>query len=279
MLQNKDWQAKKEALRAQAEALRAQEDALKAQAEQLQRQQAAEEKKMALLEKAMEAPPRRGEDPYEVKERYRQAKAEYQAAKLRVKAFERVEREMERVEETMEEVEDELASVEDEAEELDEEDSEDVEFPDLETIEKKISKAMERIGRLDLEKMAQGIREGMERGFGTIPPTPPVQPTPPNGIGFERVREEMGGRANTIMTRVSDEDLQTLDILVEAGLATSRSECAAMLLHEGIIARKEMIQKVRDTADQIRKLRDSMREELRSVAASAPSAKKDPGSE
>jgi hypothetical protein len=279
MLQNKDWQAKKEALRAQAEALRVQEDALRAQAEKLRRQQAEEEKKMAALEKTMEAPPRRGEDPYEVKERYRQSKAEYQAAKMRVKALERVEREMERVEETMEEVEEELASVEEEADDLEEEDSDDLEFPELETIEKKIQKAMERIGRLDLEKMAQGIHDGIQRGFGSVPPVPPVPPTPPNGIGFERVREEMGGRANTIMTRVSDEDLQTLDVLVEAGLATSRSECAAMLLHEGIIARKDMIQKVRDTADQIRKLRESMREELRSVAAASPSAKREPGSE
>jgi hypothetical protein len=279
MLQNKDWQVRKEALRAQAEALRAQEEGLRAQAEKLRRQQAEEEKKMAALERAMEVPARRGEDPYEVKERYRQAKAEYQAAKLRVKAIERVEREMERVEEVMEEVEEELASVEEEAEELDEEDSEDGDFPDLDTIEKKIQKATERIGNLDWARMERQLREGMQRGFGTIPPTPPTPPSPPNGIGFERVREQMGGRANTIMTRVSDEDLQTLDILVEAGLASSRSECAAMLLHEGIIARKDMIQKVRDTADQIRKLRESMREELRSVAATQAPTKKDAGSE
>jgi hypothetical protein len=100
-----------------------------------------------------------------------------------------------------------------------------------------------------------------------------------NGIGFDKVREQMGGRANTIMTRVSDDDLQTLDILVDAGLATSRSECAAMLLHEGIVARKDMIQKVKDTADQIRKLRESMKDELRSVAAASQPSKKDAGSE
>jgi len=271
MLQNKDWQAKREALRAQAEALRAQEEQLRAQAERLRNHQIAEEKKMALLERAMDAPPRRGEDPFEVKERCRQAKAEYQAAKMRVKEFERVEREMERAEETLEDVEDELASVEEEAEELDEDDAEDVEFPDLESIEKKIQKAMERMGKIDFSAMGAEVRAGMERGLA---PLAKLQ-----SIGFDSVREQMGGRANTIMTRLSDEDLQTLDILVEAGLATSRSECAAMLLHEGIIARKDMIQKVRDTADQIRKLRESMKDELRSVAAASPSAKKDDGSE
>ncbi|MFH0815405.1 MAG: hypothetical protein V1934_01110 [Methanobacteriota archaeon] len=285
MIQNNDWQAKKEALRAQAEALRAQEAALRAQAEKLGRQQAEEEKKMAVLERTMGAPPRRGEDPYEVKERYRQAKAEYQAAKMRVKAFERVEREMERAEEAMEDIEDELSSVEEEAEEsLEEvEDEADAEFPDLAPIERKIQKAMERIKVIDFAGLEAGMRDAIDRGLAPLAPRPPAVPSAPsapqNGIGFDMVREQMGGRANTIMTRVSDEDLQTLDILVEAGLASSRSECAAMLLHEGIIARKDMIQKVRDTADQIRKLRDSMREELRSVAAASPSAKKEPGSE
>jgi translation elongation factor EF-G len=269
MLQEKEWQARKEALRAQAEALRRQQEELRVQSEQLRVQQAEEERKMEQLERVMEAAPRRNEDVAAFKEKLGRAKAEYQAAKLRARALERAEREMERVDESVQEAEDELAEAENEAEEsLDEaEDGAEVEFPDLGDVERKVQKAMERLARLDLPKLAESIREGMERGFNSIAPT--VSSALPQGIGFDKVREQMGGRANTIMTRVSDEDLQTLDILVEAGLATSRSECAAMLLHEGIIARKDMIQKVRDTADQIRKLRESMREELRSVAAAA----------
>jgi uncharacterized protein YukE len=244
MLRNKDYLARKEELRAQVEALRA-------QAEELGRQQTEAERHIAQLEREMERSPKRGEDPIEFKERYRQAKTEYKAARAHLKALERAAAEIENVEESLEEVEDEIADAEDDEET-------EAEFPDLDPIEKRIERTLAILKNIDFKAMEAGIRKSVEHGISNL-----------QAIGFEKIREEMGGRANTLMTRVSDEDLQTLDILVEAGLASSRSECAAMLLHEGIEARKDMIQKVRDTADQIKKLRESMREELRSVAAAS----------
>lgn len=250
MLRDKKYQARVDELREQVEALRA-------QARELGRLQVETERHMAELEREMERPPRRGEDPAEVKDRYRTAKAAYQARRAHLKALERAETEIENAEEALEEVEDEIN---DAAEVLDEDEEADVDFPDLEQLEKRVQRVMEVLQNVDVSAIRDAAGTSAVVG--------------PRAIGFEKVREEMGGRANTLMTRVSDEDLQTLDILVEAGLASSRSECAAMLLHEGIIARKDMIQKVRDTADQIRKLRESMREELRSVAA-ASEPKKD----
>ncbi len=76
------------------------------------------------------------------------------------------------------------------------------------------------------------------------------------------LKKELRGRANTVMTRVKDEDLERLDLLVDAGLFESRSECAAFLIHAGLDARSDLVDKVQNTAKKIAKLKEQLQQDL-----------------
>lgn len=81
-------------------------------------------------------------------------------------------------------------------------------------------------------------------------------------IDMGALRRGLRGRTNTLMTRVKDEDLERMDLLVEAGLFESRSQCAAFLIHAGLEARRDLVEKVKDTAERISDLKDQLRKEL-----------------
>lgn len=81
-------------------------------------------------------------------------------------------------------------------------------------------------------------------------------------IDIRSLKEGLRGRTNTVMTRVKDDDLNRLDLLVDAGLFESRSECAAFLIHVGLDARRDLVDKVHDTAKRISELKEQLRREL-----------------
>ncbi len=81
-------------------------------------------------------------------------------------------------------------------------------------------------------------------------------------IDIRGLKEGLRGRTNTVMTRVKDEDLEMLDLLVDAGLFESRSECAAFLIRVGLDARRDLVDKVHDTAKKISELKEQLRTEL-----------------
>ncbi|MFQ5837643.1 MAG: hypothetical protein ACE5HJ_02535 [Thermoplasmata archaeon] len=81
-------------------------------------------------------------------------------------------------------------------------------------------------------------------------------------IDLSTLKEGLKGRTNTLMTRVKDEDLERMDLLVEAGLFESRSQCAAFLIHAGLEARKDLVGKVQETAQRISELKEQLRDEL-----------------
>ncbi|MGC9945872.1 MAG: ribbon-helix-helix domain-containing protein [Bryobacteraceae bacterium] len=68
------------------------------------------------------------------------------------------------------------------------------------------------------------------------------------------------GRGNVVMVRVSDDALARLDQLVEAGLFGSRSECAAFLIGAGIASQKELFDRLGAHTDEIRKLKEQLRQ-------------------
>jgi Arc/MetJ-type ribon-helix-helix transcriptional regulator len=76
------------------------------------------------------------------------------------------------------------------------------------------------------------------------------------------IRDILKERGNVIMTRLSDEDLEEIDALVEVELFKSRSEAVAYFIHEGIKARKDLFEKVKPTVDKIRQLKKEARETL-----------------
>ena len=81
-------------------------------------------------------------------------------------------------------------------------------------------------------------------------------------LDVERIKEQLRGRSNTLMTRVGDEELERIDLLVEAGLFESRSEAAAFLIRAGLEARGDLVGKVEDTAQRISELKGRLRREL-----------------
>ncbi len=74
-----------------------------------------------------------------------------------------------------------------------------------------------------------------------------------------------GGRStrdSVVMVRVDKESLSKLDELVEAGLASSRSEAAAYLIGEGVKSRKGMFDKIGEKIENIRKAKEELRDIL-----------------
>ncbi len=60
-------------------------------------------------------------------------------------------------------------------------------------------------------------------------------------------------RANTIMTRVSHEDLLVLQALVELEIFKSISEAAAFLIHDSITKKMDHYNKIREISEEIKK--------------------------
>lgn len=81
-------------------------------------------------------------------------------------------------------------------------------------------------------------------------------------IDIRTLKNGLKGRTNTLMTRVKDEDIKRMDLLVESGLFESRSACAAFLIHAGLDARKDLVAKVQETAERIGELKEELRREL-----------------
>jgi len=71
--------------------------------------------------------------------------------------------------------------------------------------------------------------------------------------------EALQGRGNVVMVRVNDGTLAHLDMLVEAELARSRSEAAALLISEGMKANGPLFERIRQITDQIAALRSQLK--------------------
>ena len=93
---------------------------------------------------------------------------------------------------------------------------------------------------------------------GAIPPLPPKFPIPPLPSPFPFHT----GRSNVVASRIGDEELRSIDMMVEAGLFETRSEAVAYLVSEGVKARKDMLDKVASALEDIRKLRKEAEEQV-----------------
>jgi ATP-dependent Clp protease ATP-binding subunit ClpA len=109
-----------------------------------------------------------------------------------------------------------------------------------------------------------------------------------HGATLERLRAEVtriqslgrpataatGPKNNVITCRLTDSDLQALDDLVEAGVRSTRSDAAAWLVHIGIEANSPLLETVRGTVAEIRRLREhaqSLAQQLtRSLSVAQP---------
>ena len=77
-----------------------------------------------------------------------------------------------------------------------------------------------------------------------------------------KLGKDRGDRGNVIMTRLDDSDLKQIDALVEVEAFKSRSEAAAFFIRQGILARKDLFEKVMQTVEKIRELKEQAKKEL-----------------
>lgn len=72
----------------------------------------------------------------------------------------------------------------------------------------------------------------------------------------------LGDRGNVVMTRLDDTDLKQIDALVEVEAFKSRSEAAAFFIRQGMLARKDLFERVMPTVEKIRGLKEQAKREL-----------------
>ena len=87
-----------------------------------------------------------------------------------------------------------------------------------------------------------------------------------------RAVESGGAKGNVVTCRIDDRDVEAIDLLVEAGIRTTRSDAASWLIHAGIDTHQELFDKVRATVAEIRQLRGAAQDMARQLTAEAPSA-------
>lgn len=75
--------------------------------------------------------------------------------------------------------------------------------------------------------------------------------------------DALQGRGNVVMVRINDESLRYLDMLVEAEVAKSRSEAAALLINEGVSANQELFLQIGKVTEQIEALREHLRKTVK----------------
>ena len=91
-----------------------------------------------------------------------------------------------------------------------------------------------------------------------FPPVPPVPPIPP-------MHSTSTGRANVVASRIGDEDIRLIDMLIEAGIFSTRSEAVAYLVNEGIKARRDTFEKVSTSLEEIRKTRKEVEKQVKKL--------------
>lgn len=68
------------------------------------------------------------------------------------------------------------------------------------------------------------------------------------------MKEAAKNKSNVVACRVDGNDLEAIDMLVEVGIRTTRSDAASWLIHAGIEVNRSILESVQATVDEIRQL-------------------------
>ncbi len=112
-----------------------------------------------------------------------------------------------------------------------------------------------------IEDWKDQIEERASKGSAfrlDFPLVPPIPPIPPMHL-------TAAGRSNVVASRIGDEDIKLIDMLVEAGVFGTRSEAVAYLVNEGIKARRDTFEKVSTSLEEIRKTRKEAEDQIRKL--------------
>jgi NADH pyrophosphatase NudC (nudix superfamily) len=98
------------------------------------------------------------------------------------------------------------------------------------------------------------VRSSISEGSAP-PPLPPLPPLP-------SMHSLSAVRSNVVASRLGDEELESIDMLIEAHLFSTRSEAVAYFVSEGIKARQDVLDKVSSALEEIRKIRNEAEEHV-----------------
>jgi Arc/MetJ-type ribon-helix-helix transcriptional regulator len=108
------------------------------------------------------------------------------------------------------------------------------------------------------QKQYQEWKRDQPKPEGSLPLLPPIPPIPP-------LLTASTSRSNVVASRIADEDLQIIDMLIEAGVFSTRSEAVAYLVNEGIKARHDVLDKVSASLREIRDIRKRAEEQVKKL--------------
>jgi len=135
---------------------------------------------------------------------------------------------------------------------MDPEESKDLYKESLKGWKEGYKKALEE-WRGKLKDWTSQVRSSVSEGSADvtvhIPPIPIFHPAP-------------AGRSNVVASRIGDEELRLIDMMIEAGLFSTRSEAVAYLVAEGVKARKDIFDKVSSALEEIRKIKRKAEEQV-----------------
>jgi hypothetical protein len=77
-------------------------------------------------------------------------------------------------------------------------------------------------------------------------------------------------RDTVVGCRVDAIDLEAIDLLVEGGVRPTRSDAAAWFISQGILANTALVEEVRGTVDEIRRLRERVQTRVRERTGELP---------
>jgi ATP-dependent Clp protease ATP-binding subunit ClpA len=115
---------------------------------------------------------------------------------------------------------------------------------------------------VNLERARVAVKEALVRQGARVEDLPAAPST--------------GPKSNVITCRLDDSTLNALDILVEAGVRSTRSDAAAWLIGAGIKAHGPLIARVTATVEEIRRLRDEARAIASETLPMAPASGTEP---
>ena len=87
----------------------------------------------------------------------------------------------------------------------------------------------------------------------------------------DAVDRALSRRDNVVMVRLNTQCIHRVDELVEAGVVSSRSEAVAFLVSEGIGAQEELFERIGQKVEQIRRVKQELRDLLSEKPAESKS--------
>lgn len=115
-------------------------------------------------------------------------------------------------------------------------------------------------GPVPWPEMQKRMREAFREGFR--PGNPEWKRIFRQFVENDGGNGEGGRRSNVLSLRVDDATLGAIDSLVEAGVFATRAESATWLLQAGVSANTELFNHIKETVNEIRRLRDELQQRM-----------------